>query len=419
MSDIVPPDPPNYDYPIYPSNTLSIVPSETRQFFYWLILTLSVLSIIGNILAIRSIIERKTKYLQKFCIFTLSLTDMFSTVMYAINVLNMLSNELIAWNLGEFLCFFIPSAQTFGTTASSFMLLVIALDRNRNCVQTFSKCRWNPRPISCILYITFLLAVSAAISYPMQTYFNYEPIWILMVPYSADKANYQLDYLCFATKNKLKQYYITIDIVIFAPIILTFTCFYIQIATLVWKHRKPVTTKIGGYETKQSEDSTSSSTKTTNTNSSDNSKRTIIKLKHQKNIQVQRKIRTFRIVLVLMMSFICCRFPYWCYYTIRLVSLRNDDTSWNLHFALLALNMLNYVLNPLLYTFLNQTVAAIKMFKEFLWKICCYCFSNDEFQEFEQNSPFTIDQVKPACGTVQTRTNLGRFEDKNEKIEKF
>ncbi|XP_072395710.1 uncharacterized protein [Diabrotica undecimpunctata] len=416
MQSIIPPPPPNSTFPVSTTLQLNVIPENTKKFFYWLILTISVLAVIGNILAIRSIIERKTKFLQKACIFTLSLTDILTVIVFAMNDLDMLSKPLITWTLGKPLCYFLPTSQIFATTVSSLILMVIAMDRYRNCIQSFSKCVWNPKPIVCVMFIICLLLLCAGGSYPVYAAFNYEALWVLKIPYTAEEADYELSHMCYGTKAKLKTYLVTVDIIIFAPLFLAFTWFYIQIASLIWKHRKPVGAKFNNFDNK-SEDSTSNSTKSTNVTTIENVK-PVVKPKKQKNVQVQRKIRTFRIVIVLMLSFIGCRFPYWFYYTVRVVSIRNDNMSWNLHFALVALNLLNCVLNPLLYTFLNQSVAALKIIKEFMLKICCWCFSNDDFDEFERNNPFNRDQVNPACGTVKTRPKYG-LHDKNDKVQKY
>ncbi|KAG5877973.1 hypothetical protein JTB14_032234 [Gonioctena quinquepunctata] len=71
------------------------------------------MAIIGNLLAIRSIVKRNTKFLQKSCIISLALTDIFSVIIFATNNIETLSNELMVWTLGDFLCPF----YTYGTSS--------------------------------------------------------------------------------------------------------------------------------------------------------------------------------------------------------------------------------------------------------------------------------------------------------------
>ncbi|KAJ8978891.1 hypothetical protein NQ317_008506, partial [Molorchus minor] len=127
------------NYPIVLNASLHVVPDNTRDIFYWTILVISVIALIGNLLAIRSIIKRKCKVLQKTCIVSLALADIFSVVLFATNNLETLSQPLIIWSLGMFMCYFIPMGQVLGTTASAVALLLIALDRYQNVVYALKK----------------------------------------------------------------------------------------------------------------------------------------------------------------------------------------------------------------------------------------------------------------------------------------
>ncbi|KAJ8948636.1 hypothetical protein NQ318_022702 [Aromia moschata] len=386
------------NHPIVLNTSLHVVPENTRKIFYWIILTISVTTLIGNVLAIWSIVKRKCKFLQKTCIVCLALADIFSSVLFATNNLETLSQPLIIWSLGEFMCYFIPMGQVLGTTASSVALLVIALDRYQNVIYALSK-RWNPQPLTCIGVAVVLWLVCAVLSYPMYIYFQYEPINILYIGPSSFEQEPVLEpaHMCVAViKSRLTVYYVTMAFLIFLPIVLIFFWFYYKIAALIWKHRKPLSLRFHKFQ-KGAEPEDSSSTKTTELSSTlDKTLKSAIK--KGKNVQVERKIRTFKIVLVLMITFTCCRLPYWSYYVVKVVGKVRGDIAWNLHFAFLALNMLNCTLNPLLYTFLNQTIRALKMLNDFMCKICCCCFSNAEFEDFEKDNPFlreTHDPKKP------------------------
>lgn len=179
-------------------------------------------------------------------------------------------------------------------------------------------------------------------------------------------------------------------VLVFFPMLVIFTTFYLNIAVLIWKHRKPVASNdknVGVGE--------DTSTLSTKRSFSTESHSIYAKIPKRKNIQVERKIRTFRTVLLLMISFIVCRLPYWTFYLIQLVTAQRTIFGWNLHFCFIALNLLNCTLDPLLYTFLHQTISALKIINDFFFKICCCCFSND-FEDFERNNPFVIQEnLKP------------------------
>lgn len=228
----------------------------------------------------------------------------------------------------------------------------------------------------------------------MYMYFQHEPINVV---YVEQEPIFEFAYMCLAVdKSRLTVYYVTMAVLIFLPIIIVFFWFYYKIAALVWKHRKPLALRFNKAQ-RQSECEESSTTKSTDL-SANNSKNLRLIVRKVKNVQVERKIRTFKIVLVLMVTFITCRLPYWCFYVVKLLSKFTGDVIWNLNFALISLNMINCVLNPLLYTFLNQTIHAWKLINDFMWKICCCCFSNTEFEDFEKDNPFArehYDAKKP------------------------
>ncbi|KAG5877974.1 hypothetical protein JTB14_032235 [Gonioctena quinquepunctata] len=267
-----------------------------------------------------------------------------------------------------------------------------------------------------------LFAICAVLSYPMAGMFNYEPLWILFVgPYS-QKPLYQLAHMCVASKQRLMIYYIAMAALIFLPIVSIFIWFYFKIAVLIWKHRKPFSARFTNKcENKiDSEDASSSTTKTTTLTSSISSSRP--PMKKGRNIHVERKIRTFRIVLVLMVSFAFCRLPYWCYYILRLVGTQTSETSWNVNFTLIALNLLNCALNPLLYTFLNETINVIKMINDFMCKVCCCCFSNDEFDPFERENAFpreTHDSGKILNNKAVKFGNVQCFEKTTNNLSRY
>ncbi|KAJ8978890.1 hypothetical protein NQ317_008505 [Molorchus minor] len=155
----------------------------------------------------------------------------------------------------------------------------------------------------------------------MYTYFQYEPIKILFI--GPTSFNYdpvlKSAYMCVAVvKSRLTVYYI---------------------AVLIWKHRKPLSLRFNKFQ-KGSEPEDSSSTKTTELSS--NVERSMKNIIHKgKNVQVERKIRTFKIVIALM------------------------------------------------------TINALKMLNDFMCKICCCCFSNAEFEDFEKDNPFIRENCDP------------------------
>lgn len=201
-------------------------------------------------------------------------------------------------------------------------------------------------------------------SFPMYIFFTMNPIRIVYP--DGPQLVFEDAFLCAAIeKDKLKLYYIIMAVLVFLPIVVIFIWFYYQIAAMVWQHRKPLI--------------------------SANAPKLFIK--RTKTVQVQRKIRTFKVVVILMVTFIVCRLPYWLFFVVKLLETIKGSTMWYLHFGFTSLNMLNCVLNPLLYAFLNQTIFAARKCHKLFHKValCCCCFSSKEFEEIHKNSPFVVN----------------------------
>ncbi|CAH1964731.1 unnamed protein product [Acanthoscelides obtectus] len=364
-------------------------------------------------LVVNAMRNKQCKFLQKTFIISLAIADMFTICMFAINHLRILRNELMVWTLGPFMCVFIPTGQVLGTTASSVALLAIALDRYQNVVYALSK-RWNPSPRICISMAVGVYVLCSALAYPMATIFDYQPIKI----YFVDKKTVEDAFMCVATKEKLTIYYCCIAALIFMPILTIFVWFYYNIATLVWKHRKPLHMRF--KKKHQREDESTTTTKCSNTNSVPTVTMAHT-LQKKKNLQVERKLRTFRIVVVLMITFVICRFPYWYYYVMRTICKLAGNFVWSIHYTFISLTMLNCALNPLLYTFLNQTINAFKTVNDFMCKICCCCFSNADFEDFEKENPFARENYQPEFQRVGKPNNdqFNKRCDKNNRTEKY
>ncbi|EFA08792.1 hypothetical protein TcasGA2_TC006483 [Tribolium castaneum] len=205
----------------------------------------------------------------------------------------------------------------------------------------------------------------------------------------------------------MKTYYIVMVILIFLSLLMIFLWFYYNIAFLVWKHRKPVTSS---FQNESSAVENSSSHLEVKMKSVKN-------VGKNRNIRVERKIRTFKVLVTLMLVFIICRLPYFTVFILKL-SLTDDYGlwTWYLNYAFMALHILNCCLNPLLYTFLNQTltvwIKVKKGIKDFTWEVCCFCFSNAEFDAFERENPFIINDYNR-----NGRNSKVKFEENVQEIE--
>lgn len=71
-----------------------------------------------------------------------------------------------------------------------------------------------------------------------------------------------------------------------------------------------------------------------------------------------RQIRMFNAILILMTTFLICRLPTWSYLVYKSNYPTKTNLQWMLNFCFGLLSMANCVMNPLLYTFLTETIEV-------------------------------------------------------------
>ncbi|XP_030756668.1 somatostatin receptor type 5-like isoform X2 [Sitophilus oryzae] len=371
-----------YNGTVVPDYILKVI-TINKTLHYWIILIISIIAVFGNLIVIRTVICRKYKYLQKTCIISLALSDLLTVVLFATSNLDLLSKPLMTWPFGEFLCYYLPVGQVLGNFASSLALFVIALDRYHNVIHAFSK-KWDPGLLYCLLGALALWLVCAGMSYPMSTFYFYIPLVV----------NNENVFLCSGTSNtksEILSYYSSINVLFFFPVISMFFWFYYKIALLIWRHRKPVTNERCQEVTDIS---------TTSVRSPVPRIKSIMK---KRNLQMERKMRTFKIVVVLIFAFIGCRMPHWLFMLYNLLKEVPASIAWNLRFSFIALNLFNCVLNPFLYTYLGQTIYIFRKINDFMCKICCCCCSNAEFEDYETGQGFMDYRQNENNGNQQNK----------------
>lgn len=229
----------------------------------------------------------------------------------------------------------------------------------------------------------------------MSTYYEHRQLNVIFVDASSKLLHQPFKLECLSTcisvttMHNVTVYYTCVFLLVFLPIFSIFVWFYYKIAILIWKHRKPLQIRFNKWQNKpDAEEGSSSTTKVTSLSNASGDVSSPIPRK--KNVQVKKKIRTFRIVVALMIVFIGCRAPFWIFFLFRLCGKLNGMSVWDVNFLFVTLCLVNCALNPLLYAFLKQTINGIKMVNDFFCKICCWCFSNDEFEDFGKDNPFIV-----------------------------
>lgn len=224
-------------------------------------------------------------------------------------------------------------------------------------------------------------------------------------------------YFCSAPTKMFKiEYYLSVYTLIFLPLFLIFVGFYVVVAMYVWKQRIPISKRVPA-QTSSNETATTSrnkndtkmynkpNTKTTpryvmNTTSNSGTRSTLLTdsstgtpLNHRRQsdnkagtpiaeppkstTQTKRKVRTFKVIMVLIASCFIGRVPSWTYTVVQSnPNIRLGELKWWLlqHWFTM-LSLLSTALNPLLYCFLNETLGFIQRVFRFIRNIfeCCCC----------------------------------------------
>ena len=264
-----------------------------------------------------------------------------------------------------------------------------------------------------------LLGVTAftvpGIATPMQSmYHSVGPIRIVTV--DCDITPDALYFCSVPTKKFKSEYYLSVYTLIFLPLFVIFVGFYAVVAMYVWKQRIPIskrapaqassnvtaTTSINKNDTKMYNKSNTSTTSryvmntTSNTGSkstllTDSSSGTPLNRRRQNDnkaenllaeppkctTQNKRKVRTFKIIMVLIASCFIGRVPSWTYNVIQSdPNIRLGEMKWwLLQQWFTMLSMLSTALNPFLYCFLNETldfIHGVFRFIRNIFECCCY-----------------------------------------------
>ncbi|CAH1964732.1 unnamed protein product [Acanthoscelides obtectus] len=355
---------------------LRVIPEETRLPFFWIYLIVATFALTVNSFSIKSALQRRVNNLQKVCLVNLTLADIFSSTMFAIINLETLCKDLKTWSLGEFMCYFTPVAQALGTTTSAFTLLLIALDRYRS-VSAVMERKLNLELWKCISLNVGIWILCTAISLPLSSFYNYAPIKVIFP--SKSEPIFQYSAMCVAIRrSRLTSYYVVITWMVFLPILIFFAWFYCNVALKIWHYRKPTSTVEGTNER---------SSYSTNTGS------TRIP-KTREDVRVEKKVKTMKIVIGLMVCFILCRLPYYLFTTFLLIKVSGSKSAWNAYFALNCLLLLNCALNPLMYIYLHQTLRFLVFIKDLIKRCIMWCCFTTDLEEFQKDNPFPFENYE-------------------------
>jgi hypothetical protein len=215
---------------------------------------------------------------------------------------------------------------------------------------------------------------------------------------------------------------------IFFPVFVGFIWLNTIISREIWKRRdapgqgnqslpKSTATRKADDDSKDSTALEMKNTDDTNTNMSSSSNRgkgELAKKSPTTNISIpssqvhterqRRQMRMFKVILILMTVFICCRLPNWIFLFYKLKHNVSSTLNWILLYTFAAMGLLNCMLNPFLYTFLNETIRITSNiaedFQRFMNIFCHRRKTSDSTQNANNQQIFTNNIRRNSDGGI-------------------
>ncbi|XP_058456327.1 alpha-2A adrenergic receptor [Malaya genurostris] len=398
----------------YFESDLKNLTTEQRTTFTVIVMTILILAIFGNIITIITNIKREQRHLFRACLLSLAFSDILFVTITSVTYLSQFQNEYNSiWTLGELTCSFAPYFQTLAILVNSATLVAIALDRYMAVMQ-LTKGNYEPSKVFCITCAVLIWGLSAGVSSPMLTLYQiYDIVVLIMDPSNPEIVNGSfLAKICATDKSKNGYYFGIIFTIIFLPLSLSFIWLNSIIAKEIWIRRHPIDRHTKANKNPSSGTSRDRQTTTTNTSSTNpierpintlsqaifsspkcicsncvelyvpprcpapppsilkpannKSNKTMIKNSPATLSRQKRQLRMFKAIVFIMTVFLICRLPHWIYLMIKMHGIAATNVYWILHYSFGIVAMINCVLNPLIYTFLSETIKMTV----FLHTIC-------------------------------------------------
>ncbi|KAK6629724.1 hypothetical protein RUM43_003542 [Polyplax serrata] len=342
------------------SNPLNVV---QRIFFGILFTFLSTVSIVGNGLALLTVSNRRLQVLYRCCVVSQCIGDMLTAVFVGLNSLSNFIQDTIDWKFGAFMCRWIPYVTTMSVLLSSMILTCIAIDRYQGVVLLSGK--WDPKFSMAVLIVSFIWIAAAGTTVP--TFLGYNQISVCFIDFDENSSFH--GHLCLANHTISNYYFFSVFTLIFLPLLIAFTFVYGAIARMMWLKRR---------REKETQMSVSASTLDTNVGTEAGQEQIVRPTAESKpkskspGGHSKKRVRTFTIILVIMVTFIICRLPQWIFIVVTTLPWHqlSGNFWWSVKYLLSALSLANTTINPFIYSFLNQVTnlksnltAGLKNFK--------------------------------------------------------
>ncbi|XP_024940974.1 QRFP-like peptide receptor isoform X2 [Cephus cinctus] len=310
------------------------------QAIIWPIVVIGTLANLGVIYRIAFISWTKNSILRPFYrafIVSLALSDLLLLVSSGSNTLSSQSNRVFLWYLPDWACTVIPFFQTVAVLTNSLLLSAIAIDRYTAMKPKYPISKGIKWPYA-ILFVILVWSISAAASHTLIGAYSAETIIVI------NNSSYY--------RHIISTTYAVLFAVIFLPLAIVFVTVYILLALNIWKRRSPgERSQLGNSSDSQFTDTSTASTSASNRGQS-SFRRPMPTPAH-----VTRKKRTVKMILLLIIIFVMSKLPHWIFLLYKLYATINGIFWWHLQTILTILSLLNSVVNPFLYAFLNEALS--------------------------------------------------------------
>nr|CAD7264292.1 unnamed protein product [Timema shepardi] len=398
------------------------------------------------------LLDMKNRLLYRVCLISLACSDLIVAVMSGIN--NIPKFLLPSHNffiLGEFMCSFMPLLQNTSLLANSMTLSCIAVDRYQMVVQAV-RGRWDPGRYVCFGVVAGIWVISAGVASPMYGLY----LWITAMIIQDDGVNitileqYSVFHMCLLDDKTFKYtYFLIVFSFIFLPLLCTFLVLYILVVRYLFLWRRPgsclsvqnipgvgetdrkktlftfqrpghktvvpptfivkeVTKKDDGDPprtfnvdlTDQRTNGNKYSVSRPDGGSTNRTRKSAAQVpaNNGRTTHAARKLRTFKIIMALMITFICLRMPSWIFtiYLLNPKSSTGGNFWWNVQNVFSLLVVLNCSVNPFLYCFLNQVLRIYGIFRGWLTRFlgrCRFCRGEKDAREVAVNGAEEDDEL--------------------------
>ncbi|XP_011307377.1 orexin receptor type 2 isoform X1 [Fopius arisanus] len=298
---------------------------------------------------------------------SLALSDLLLLGTTGPNLLSTLSSRTVLWSLEEWACMVLPFLQTAAVLVASLILAGIAIDRFTAFKRKISITR-GPGWIPTASYVLLVWSVAAGAAYPVLDLYKPQSLQII------NNSTIYRGSLCVNDREKAKTAYIAIFIVIFLPLTVVFLAVHVLLALSINQRRTP-------GDSSRSETNFSSENSTGyRENASELQKNKNASVFHSKILFIastnlsrqrsgipkcrvplpahaQRKKRTVRVILLLILVFVVCRLPQWIFLLLKTLVVTKGGMWWHLQVVLSTLALFNAAIHPFLYAFLNEALS--------------------------------------------------------------